>query len=160
MHLNEMCVTVFDISPTLVYGAKPAPPRFFLSMFGGHLDITTFRALSLTTHTVLLQPPFVSHAMVLESHSIDHQAQEDEVDGVREGHHVLRGLRRPVEPLKIMPESSIAGGRFEQFVQERQVQPAKAIPIKKRRKEKEEKTDDAFGSLNSFLIPRSDIEVE
>ena len=43
-----------------------APPRIFLKMFGGHLDISDFRAKSQTVTTTVLKPPLVSYPMVMQ----------------------------------------------------------------------------------------------
>ena len=41
-----------------------APPRIFLKMFGGHMDIESFRSKSTTSCTTILQPPLVSYPIV------------------------------------------------------------------------------------------------
>ena len=41
-----------------------APPRIFLKMFGGHLDIEEFRRKSQVSTTVMLAPPLVSYPLV------------------------------------------------------------------------------------------------
>ena len=43
-----------------------APPRIFLTMFGGHLSIDEFRKKSHVATTALLHPPLVSYPMVLQ----------------------------------------------------------------------------------------------
>lgn len=45
---------------------KSAPPRIFLRMFGGHLSIDDFRAKSSVATTVALEPPLVSHPIMLQ----------------------------------------------------------------------------------------------
>ena len=45
---------------------KSAPPRIFLRMFGGHLSIDEFRAKSSVAMTVALEPPLVSHPIMLQ----------------------------------------------------------------------------------------------
>jgi hypothetical protein len=134
LQLNEMCCSVFGMDSNEVFTAKAAPPRFFLKMFGGHMDIEEFRAKSLTTHTILVMPPFVSHAMILESHSINKNGaesasttleeetkREELIEPLREGQHMLRGLRRPTVPMSSPPPQTSENevSRFEAFVKER-----------------------------------------
>ena len=69
MQLNEMCADVFGLPANLDYTAKAAPARFFLLMFGGSMSIDEFRKHSLHAHTLLVMPPFVAHAMIMESRS-------------------------------------------------------------------------------------------
>ena len=102
LQLNEMCSEVFGLEAEAVYTAKPAPPRFFLHMFGGHMDIQAFRNLSLTAHTMLVMPPFVSHAMIMESHPTS-SSSSMVIEPLREGQHMLRGLRRPTRPVSPPP---------------------------------------------------------
>ena len=127
MQLNEMCCSVFGIDSKGVFAAKEAPPRFFLKMFGGHMEIEEFRAKSLTTHTILIMPPFVSHAMILESYSIDKAGPVNETkteelfEPLREGQHMLRGLRRPTRPMSPPPPQPTQNemSRFQSFVKEK-----------------------------------------
>ena len=141
LQLNEVCCSVFGIPGADIFTAKEAPPRFFLKMFGGHLDIGEFRATSLTARTVLVTPPFVSYAMVLETHAVKGAEEEKSVDvePLREGQHMMRGLRRPTHPATPLPilEDS-AKPRFGEFVKAMEltadvVRPTR-IPAKKSRK--------------------------
>lgn len=141
MQLNELCVNVYGLSPDDVFNAKPSPPRMFLTMFGGHMSIEQYRETSLSARTVLVSPPFVSHAMVMETHSgirggaraaaggehtITHHDDADVVvEPLREGQHVLRGLRRPTLP-SAPPTGGVGAAnkpstmsRFDDFVSRR-----------------------------------------
>lgn len=57
-----------------VYGIggniKPAPPRIRLRMFGGELDIETFRTQFKHVHEAILSPPFVPSVQVIRSSQI------------------------------------------------------------------------------------------
>lgn len=181
MQLHEMCCSVFGIPSIDVFTAKEAPPRFFLKMFGGNLSIEEFREKSLTTRTVLVMPPFVSHAMILESHSNNPGSPSTGVDErynvvgepLREGHHMLRGLRRPtrsVTPPEL--EETCAPSRFEEFITQMETEadksstaeahPARRISVKRPRK-KETNTaavpvTNNGNTLNSFLMIRPTAE--
>lgn len=143
LQLNEVACSVFGLSRDDVFTAREAPSRFFLTMFGGPMSIEEFRSKSLTSRTTLMTPPFVSHAMILESHTVhesstaNHQVVSTTTETVsssssssaspsslREGRqHMLRGLRRPSRPLTPPPSSSQADddanctvSRFEEFM--------------------------------------------
>ena len=59
-----------------------APPRIFLTMFGGHLSIDEFRQKSHVATTALLHPPLVSYPMVLQELQL--QQQQEQEDGGRQ----------------------------------------------------------------------------
>lgn len=157
MQLNEICVSVFGLPANEVYSAKPAPPRFFLTMFGGHLTIEEFRAHSLYCHTLLIMPPFVSHAMIMESYNTRNVSKrnEDIVEPLREGHHILRGLRRPTFPITAPPTPVVATqSRFVEFMKTRDCSGvADARPKKSRKKDKDvgRGVVDDTTTLNCFL---------
>ena len=180
LQLNEMCSSVFGMHPNDVFTAKEAPPCFFLKMFGGEMDIATFRAKSLTTRTALVMPPFVSHAMILESHNAKTNREGDEQDNteeksdaviepLREGQHMLRGLRRPTRPVTPSMTSQQSGGasRFDDFIKQKEtssaaggsggVRPVRA-PVKKMRKKEISppvvRSAENANTLNSFLMMR------
>ena len=131
MQLNVLCVEVFGMTPDQVFNAKEAPPRVFLKMFGGHMDIEEYREKSVGTRTLLVTPPFVSHAMLLEEHSGQKGNQPSSstmvttpvapvIEPLREGQHELRGLRRPTNPLPIPPnQNTPTESRFDAFVKSR-----------------------------------------
>jgi len=192
LQLNELCCSVFGMDSAAVFDAKGAPPRFFLKMFGGQMDIEEFRAKSLTTHTILVMPPFVSHAMILECHSTEPLATPDSnveetkgeelVEALREGQHMLRGLRRPTRPLSPPPPTSQnETSRFEKFIAEnvkgdeptgKAEKPLRSraqggVSKKPRKKEPPQATNIATpknpNTLNSFLMmhpPSSSMETE
>ena len=162
MHLNDLCVDVFGMTPGEVFNAKEAPPRVFLKMFGGHLDIEDYRVKSLTTRTLLVTPPFVSHAMLLEEHSGKKNSQSDEVvEPLKEGQHMLRGLRRPTNPVTISspePELPPENCRFNMYLKSK----ARGAPVsessevrtpKKARKAKDKDKADVStgGGLDCFF---------
>jgi hypothetical protein len=123
MQLNDLCVHVFDMAPQDVFNAKEAPPRIFLKMFGGHLDIDEYRTKSLKTRCLLVTPPFVSHAMLLEEHSGAKETVMDVVEPLREGQHVVRGLRRPTLPVTVAnsdPDVAPPTSRFNVFLKSKQ----------------------------------------
>lgn len=129
MQLNVLCVDVFGMTPDQVFNAKEAPPRMFLKMFGGHMDVEEYREKSLSTRTLLVTPPFVSHAMLLEEHSGQKGHQPSSVvttpvapviEPLREGQHELRGLRRPTNPLPVPPnQNTPTESRFDAFIKSR-----------------------------------------
>jgi len=143
MTLNELCVDVYGMCADKVFNAIAAPPRMCLSMFGGDMDIEAYREESLTTHTVLVTPPFVSHAMITEKYPISQDtacpdpatapptttkqpsSSEVVIEPLQEGKHVLRGLRRPTHPLVAPAEDrqDVARlSRFEDFVNTKNVE--------------------------------------
>jgi hypothetical protein len=152
MQLNDLCVGVFGMTPEEVFNAKESPPRIFLKMFGGHLDIDEYRAKSLNTRTLLVTPPFVSHAMLLEEHSGEKACpSEAVVEPLKEGQHVMRGLRRPTNPVTISspePETPPANSRFNVFLKSK-VRGAPATEV--RTPKKARKSKDVGGGLGSFL---------
>lgn len=154
MQLNEVCVNIFGIKATDVLNAKEAPPRNFLTMFGGHLSIDEYRAMSITTRTVLVTPPFVSHAMILEEHSgvVDPPSSNGEVcvEPLREGQHELRGLRRPTRPLPDVQvdEVDTLASRFGAFVDKKTGSPVRS---NKRKKISKVMDVEPGAGLSSFL---------
>ena len=164
LQLNEMCCAVFGIPGDSVFSAKEAPPRYFLKMFGGSMSIEEFRVTSLTTRTTLVMPPFVSHAMVLESRAPPPTevafTPSIEVESLREGQHMLRGLRRPTHPLPAPTKGEEKGmSRFDEFLKEKDVtgggEPRCRAPKKPRRKEMAPPVSTtASNTLNSFLMAR------
>jgi hypothetical protein len=105
MLFKSMLADVFELSSEQVFALEAAPPRIFLSMFGGHLDIATFRGRSLVARSSLLTPPFISYSMVLEENARSRDAQHQDamrVDGCIApiSSHVIRGLRRPTKVLE------------------------------------------------------------
>ena len=74
MQLHELCIHVFCIPVGSVFACNDAPPRYFLKLFGGHLDIEAFRKTSVVARSVLITPPMVSHTMILEAHQTTRQA--------------------------------------------------------------------------------------
>lgn len=104
MLFKSMLHDVFGLNSEDVFALEAAPPRIFLNMFGGHLDIASFRARSLAARSTLLTPPFISYSMVLEENARSRDAQQPEsmrVDGCIApiSSHVIRGLRRPTRVL-------------------------------------------------------------
>ena len=125
-----------------VYGhtgyIKPAPPKVCLKVFGGDMQIDTFRQGSADgTITNLVEPPFVPHTVVLEiisrqnrPHGLFPQEVDEGVEPVSGAHaqppkpadkeHVatdlshhkmwsVHGLRRPVQPMSL-PRAVTSGG--------------------------------------------------
>ena len=159
MQLNVLCVDVFGMTPDQVFNAKEAPPRMFLKMFGGHMDIEEYREKSVGTRTLLLTPPFVSHAMLLEEHSGQKGPQPSPmtpvIEPLREGQHELRGLRRPTNPIPIPPnQNTPKESRFDAFVKSR-VRGGSSTDVrtpKKARKTKDRTPPPpTTGGLGSFL---------
>lgn len=122
LRFKQMAITVFGIDADSVFAMEPAPPRIFLTMFGGHLSIEEFRSQSLLARSTLLTPPFISYSMVLEENARGQQVQHNGAMtvpppshkpslvaampaclGVEESKadippittHTIRGLRRP-----------------------------------------------------------------
>ena len=149
MRLNELCVNVYGLDPESVFNAKEAPPRIFLKMFGGHLDIAAYREKSVHVRTVLMTPPFVSHAMVLEEHSTTRETSDTPVvEALREGQHELRGLRRPTHPLQTGNPAPAAESKFDAYMKTRETEAKPAPrPTKRQRKQPVAKG----GGLTSFL---------
>lgn len=105
MLFKSMLHDVFELSSDDVFALEAAPPRIFLNMFGGHLDIDRFRARALVARSTLLTPPFISYSMVLEENARTRDAQLPDsmrVDGCIApiSSHVIRGLRRPTKLLE------------------------------------------------------------
>lgn len=69
LRFRQMMIDVFHMTSAEVFAFEPAPPRIFLRLFGGHLDIDDFRRRSLVTRSTLLTHPFISYSMVLEENS-------------------------------------------------------------------------------------------
>jgi hypothetical protein len=155
MQLNELCVNVYGMDTDVVFNAKEAPPRIFLKMFGGHMDIDEYRAKSVNVRTVLVTPPFVSHAMVLEEHSVDKTECSESgapiVEPLREGQHELRGLRRPTNPVQDNKcATQLTESKFDAYVKSKKKEAPISRPPKRARKEKAAPTQ-VTGGLNSFL---------
>lgn len=150
MQLNELCVNVFGMDTDSVFNAKEAPPRIFLKMFGGHMDIEEYRVKSVSVRTVLVTPPFVSHAMVLEEHAGELTVASDTVvEPLREGQHELRGLRRPTNPIQeTKADTPLPESKFDAYVKSKKKENKPVRPLKRQRKEK---VSEVSGGLNSFL---------
>jgi hypothetical protein len=111
MLFKEMMIRVFGMSSSDVFALEPAPPRIFLTMFGGHLEIDEFRSKSLVARTTLLTPPFISYSMILEENTRSSVAgASDRERGSSSSvpaptsvapitSHTVRGLRRPTTML-------------------------------------------------------------
>lgn len=69
LRFKQMAINIFRMSSTDVFAFEPAPPRIFLTLFGGHLTIEQFRRSSLVSRSTLLTPPFISYSMVLEENA-------------------------------------------------------------------------------------------
>lgn len=170
MTLNEVCVEVYGMCPDKVFNAIPAPPRMSLQMFGGDLDITAYRKESLCTHTVLVTPPFVSHAMIVEKYPIapppvtgEVSTDDPVVEPLCDGKHVLRGLRRPTHPLSSKSDANGITGvrmvsRFEDFVATKKTvgvssRPPRPPPTKRSKRAASMLYEDTghTGGLTSFL---------
>ena len=148
MQLNELCVNVYGMDTDSVFNAKEAPPRIFLKMFGGHMDIEEYRSKSVNVRTVLVTPPFVSHAMVLEEHSVDKSEGGDTViEPLREGQHELRGLRRPTRVATDTRVTSGTESKFDAYMKTRRPN-QNPRPTKRHRKETAVESE---GGLNMFL---------
>lgn len=98
----EMCNVVWQLSRDEVIFANPAPPRWLLTMFGGDMDIETFREKSLVCRTRVVEPPFITYSMMVEEAGSGHQ---------------LYGLQRPEtkvveQPISLMGPPSL----FDNFV--------------------------------------------
>jgi hypothetical protein len=119
MQLNELCVNVYGMNMETVFNAKEAPPRIFLKMFGGHMDIEEYRVKSVNVRTVMVTPPFVSHAMILAEHAVNKCAADTPViEPLREGHHELRGLRRPTHAVTDSGAPPPRASKFDAYVLE------------------------------------------
>lgn len=102
MRFKEMMIRVFQLSSSDVFALEPAPPRIFLTMFGGPLTVEEFRTKSLVARTALLTPPFISYSMMLEENT---RSTASDRPGDLPGSstnlvapittHTVRGLRRP-----------------------------------------------------------------
>jgi hypothetical protein len=125
LRFKNMMTAVFQFNTDDVFSLEPAPPRIFLTMFGGHMSIDEFRRASLTTRTALLMPPFISYSMVLEENARQSAGQVGDVTNDTIAPittHVIRGLRRPTQlaaaaddddvPMEAQPPSSA----FDAFV--------------------------------------------
>jgi len=163
MQLNELCVNVYGMHTDHVFNAKEAPPKFFLKMFGGHMDIDEFRAKSISTRTVLVTPPFVSHAMMLEEHSGTGGSTTSSGTSGHATEHAVRNLRRPSEPVPVLeaaPKSSES--RFDMFLKKRNTEVGSSVtPVtttKRKRKRDPVCTEEdggGGGGLGGFLKPKS-----
>lgn len=153
MQLNDLCVNVYGMDSENVFNAKEAPPRIFLKMFGGHMDIEEYRAKSEHVRTVLVTPPFVSHAMVLEEHSGEQRAGTDTpiVEPLSEGQHKMRGLQRPTHAIVgAKVEMPTTAGKFGAYIKTRTKDTKVERAPKRVRKEKPTET----AGLNMFLKTR------
>jgi len=106
LRFRQMMIDVFHMTSAEVFAFEPAPPRIFLRLFGGHLDIDDFRRRSLVTRSTLLTHPFISYSMVLEENSrqVENAAATPPstaaATAASASHypaltHTVRGLRRP-----------------------------------------------------------------
>lgn len=149
LRFKQMAITVFGIDADSVFAMEPSPPRIFLQLFGGHLNITDFRSQSLVARSTLLTPPFISYSMVLEENARGQQQQHNGAVSVpvkvsapastaapvaaAAAHaedigpittHTIRGLRRPtVHPTALQDdddEPAQPPSSFEQFVRAKQ----------------------------------------
>lgn len=138
MRFKEMMIRVFGMLSTDVFALEPAPPRIFLTMFGGHLTIEEFRAKSLVARTTLLTPPFISYTMILEENT---RAAADRASTGPAPFttnvapitaHTVRGLRRPTTLLAPTADDGtdapMASGdsAFEKFVKSKTEEEARA----------------------------------
>lgn len=114
MRFKEMMIRVFQLSSSDVFALEPAPPRIFLTMFGGPLSIAEFRTKSLVARTALLTPPFISYSMMLEENTRTPD-KGTEAPGASTNvvapitTHTVRGLRRPTT-LVAPPQATDADG--------------------------------------------------
>lgn len=153
MQLNELCVNVYGMHTNDVFNAKEAPPRCFLKLFGGHLHIDEFRAKSVSTRTVLVTPPFVSHAMVLEEHS---GAGASVSSSGHATEHAVRNLRRPVDPVPVPAVDPVSSeSRFDTFVRKCiSVAPEPSVVKRKRKRDPVTTANGEDGGLGGFLKPK------
>lgn len=88
-----MCIMAKDVFGCDIYSTLvSAPPRFCLTMFGGEMTIEQYREKSLTTVCEILEPPMISHFMMLrQSHVGDHGYE----GSMGDGNPVISGIRRP-----------------------------------------------------------------
>lgn len=124
MLFKQMAVDVFKMNITDVFSFEPAPPRIFLTLFGGHLTLPEFRRLSLVARNTLLTPPFISYSMVLEENTrrVDEPAEVGG-GGVSLTTHAIRGLRRPTtctEETTRVVQDPVHPSLFDDFVAARQ----------------------------------------
>lgn len=87
-----MCIMAKDVFGCDIHSNLiSAPPRFCLSMFGGGMTIEEYRAKSQTIVCEILEPPMISHFMMLrQSHASDHG-----YENMDDGNPVISGIRRP-----------------------------------------------------------------
>lgn len=141
MQLNELCVNVYGMHVDDVFNAKEAPPKIFLKMFGGHLDIEEFRKMSASARTVLVTPPFVSHTMMLEVHSATDNPGAP--PPIHTSEHAVRNLRRPAQPVSVLtPTPTPTESRFDAFMKsrcdkERVTDPVKTQTTAKRKRKRD-----------------------
>lgn len=158
MRLNTLCVNVYGMSTGDVRDARAAPPRQFLTKFGGHMSIEEYRGASATSMSLLVPAPFIPYVALLESHSTTRGEGTSEPPTVPDGvSHVSRGLRRPVavvaaaEPVTTPAVRS----RYEEFAAERkgrvtsEVGDVARAPKRTRRARAEAKP--AAGGLSGFI---------
>ena len=87
-----MCIMAKDVFGCDIYSNLiSAPPRFCLTMFGGDMTIEDYRAKSLTTICEILEPPMISHFMMLRQSHADDNGYENTDDG----NPIISGIRRP-----------------------------------------------------------------
>jgi hypothetical protein len=143
MSLNEVCIKIFGLADHDVFACMPAPPRCFLDLFGGHLNIEAFRTLSLQCYSEVVTPPFVSRALILstfepscDSSLLPTPQSNGKNDGktslrassnalerlINEEEHLLRGIRRPEVPITKQGDETVHEGCFVSYVEKRRLE--------------------------------------
>jgi hypothetical protein len=97
----RMLREVYSIHDTVI----EAPPRLSLRMFGGALDIDSFRTVK-NVHQIH-SPPFVSHIMVVE--------ERKPIASIGEEKNV-RGLKRPTSAPLLIQDSPTDSGLYSDFL--------------------------------------------
>lgn len=117
-----------------------APPRIFLKMFGGHLDIDTFREKSVSSRTVMLSPPLVSYPIVQqEVHpKPKEEPASDTVHDILSTMHPsmlagkVVGLRRPQKAqARQIKDRQHSTGMYKKYMEKQSDEkPNKALPAR------------------------------
>lgn len=87
-----MCIMAKDVFNCNIHSDLiSAPSRLCLTMFGGNMTIEEYRSKSKTTVCEILEPPMISHFMMLKQSDANDQKYENMDDG----NPVIIGIKRP-----------------------------------------------------------------
>ena len=104
-HESGMMLVLMERLAREVFGhthVVASPPRLSLAIFGGHLSIDNFRALSERCETTIVKPPYVNTYMVSEEkENGEHRLSSMGVAVLGTVH----GLRRPAQPIPMLRQT-------------------------------------------------------